>query len=45
MEPATITTPKDFSENTLFSVNQEFAVVKNGKAQRRGKVCIFNISL
>ncbi|XP_019847093.1 cullin-5 [Bactrocera dorsalis] len=38
MEPATITTPKDFSENTLFSVNQEFAVVKNGKAQRRGKM-------
>lgn len=38
MEPTTITTPKDFSENTSFSVNQEFAVVKNGKAQRRGKV-------
>lgn len=30
--------PKDFAENTLFYVNQEFAVVKNNKSQRRGKV-------
>lgn len=30
--------PKDFTENTLFWINQEFAIVKNGKSQRRGKV-------
>lgn len=37
MEP-NCPTPKDFTENTLFYVNQEFAIVKNGKSQRRGKV-------
>uniref|UniRef100_A0A1A9VBC5 Cullin-5 n=1 Tax=Glossina austeni TaxID=7395 RepID=A0A1A9VBC5_GLOAU len=37
MEP-NCPTPKDFTENTLFQVNQEFAVVKNGKSQRRGKL-------
>lgn len=37
MEP-NCPTPKDFAENTLFYVNQEFAVVKNNKSQRRGKV-------
>ncbi|XP_312548.6 cullin-5 [Anopheles gambiae] len=36
-EPA-ISNPKDFTENTLFWVNQEFAIIKNGKPQRRGKV-------
>ncbi|XP_071955797.1 cullin-5-like [Antedon mediterranea] len=30
--------PKDFSESTLFWVNQEFAVIKNGKVQKRGKI-------
>lgn len=30
--------PKDFAENTQFWVNQEFALVKNGKPQRRGKI-------
>lgn len=30
--------PKDFAENTLFWINQEFASIKNGKPQRRGKV-------
>ncbi|XP_073844788.1 cullin-5-like [Musca autumnalis] len=37
MEP-NCPSPKDFTENTLFYVNQEFAVVKNGKSQRRGKL-------
>lgn len=36
-EPA-VGNPKDFAENTLFWINQEFALVKNGKPQRRGKV-------
>ena len=30
--------PKDFTENTLFWINQEFSIIKNGKVQRRGKV-------
>lgn len=30
--------PKDFTENTIFWINQEFALIKNGKTQRRGKV-------
>lgn len=38
MEPVGLT-PKDFAENTLFWINQEFAIIKNGKIQRRGKVC------
>ncbi|XP_054163492.1 cullin-5-like isoform X2 [Oppia nitens] len=29
---------KDFDDSTIFSINQEFAVIKNGKPQRRGKV-------
>lgn len=33
--------PKDFAENTIFWINQEFAIVKNAKPQRRGKVCSF----
>lgn len=33
--------PKDFAENTLFWINQEFASIKNGKPQRRGKVRTF----
>ncbi|KAJ8933631.1 hypothetical protein NQ314_013894 [Rhamnusium bicolor] len=30
--------PKDFSEHTVFWVNQDFALIKNGKSQKRGKV-------
>ncbi|XP_018328202.1 cullin-5 [Agrilus planipennis] len=30
--------PKDFTENTVFWINQEFALIKNGKPQRRGKI-------
>lgn len=36
-EPA-VQNPKDFSENTTFWINQEFALVKNAKPQRRGKI-------
>ncbi|KAJ6636607.1 Cullin-5 [Pseudolycoriella hygida] len=37
MEPI-VQTPKDFTENSVFWINQEFAVIKNGKVQRRGKM-------
>lgn len=37
-QTTTITGPKDFQENTMFWVNQEFALIKNNKLQRRGKV-------
>ncbi|KAL7293716.1 hypothetical protein TKK_0012788 [Trichogramma kaykai] len=30
--------PKDYSLGTKFWVNQEFAIVKNGKMQKRGKI-------
>lgn len=30
--------PKDFDDSTMFWVNQDFAVIKNGKLQKRGKV-------
>lgn len=30
--------PKDFTEQTVFWINQDFALIKNGKSQRRGKV-------
>ncbi|XP_054000484.1 cullin-5 isoform X1 [Hylaeus anthracinus] len=30
--------PKDFANDTRFWVNQEFAIVKNGKLQKRGKI-------
>ncbi|XP_075226814.1 cullin 5 [Lycorma delicatula] len=33
-----VQSPKDFDENTTFWVNQEFALVKNGKLQKRGKI-------
>ncbi|KMQ97503.1 cullin-5 [Lasius niger] len=32
------TTPKDFANDTRFWVNQEFAIIKNGKMQKRGKI-------
>ncbi|XP_072386567.1 cullin-5 [Diabrotica undecimpunctata] len=34
----TVTAPKDFTEHTVFWVNQDFALIKNGKSQKRGKV-------
>lgn len=30
--------PRDFNDSTLFWINQQFAVVKNGKEQNRGRV-------
>lgn len=30
--------PKDFNENTMFWINHEFCIIKNGKSQKRGKV-------
>merc|ERR1719483_1378141 len=30
--------PAEWDENTLFWINQEFALVKNGKVQRRGRI-------
>ncbi|XP_023246522.1 cullin-5 isoform X2 [Copidosoma floridanum] len=30
--------PKDFSQATKFWINQEFALIKNGKLQKRGKI-------
>lgn len=37
MEPV-VQSPKDFAEHTLFWINQDFAIIKNGRIQRRGKV-------
>lgn len=36
-EPA-VQVPKDFDENTVFWINQEFSLIKNGKPQKRGKI-------
>jgi cullin-5 len=33
-----VTAPKDFTEHTVFWVNQDFALIKNAKPQKRGKV-------
>lgn len=33
-----IKTLKDFTNNTMFWVNQEFCMIKNGKVQKRGKM-------
>ncbi|ERL89888.1 hypothetical protein D910_07247 [Dendroctonus ponderosae] len=33
-----VSAPKDFDEHTVFWVNQDFALIKNGKPQKRGKV-------
>ncbi|VDM96638.1 unnamed protein product [Thelazia callipaeda] len=30
--------PRDFNDSTLFWINQQFAVVKNGKEQNRGRI-------
>ncbi|CAH1799922.1 unnamed protein product, partial [Owenia fusiformis] len=36
--PPDTRSPKDFHDSTLFWVNQEFALIKNGKVQKRGKI-------
>ncbi|KAF6038017.1 hypothetical protein EB796_003675 [Bugula neritina] len=33
-----VTTPKDFLDTTMFSINEQFAPLKNGKIQKRGKI-------
>ena len=33
-----VTKPSDFSEDSKFSINHDFCVMKNGKPQKRGKV-------
>ncbi|XP_031567625.1 cullin-5-like isoform X2 [Actinia tenebrosa] len=33
-----VRSPKDFTDASMFRVNQEFALIKNGKVQKRGKV-------
>eukprot|EP00118_Oscarella_pearsei_P008730 m.46496 g.46496 ORF g.46496 m.46496 type:complete len:786 (+) comp33701_c0_seq2:3-2360(+) len=33
-----VKSPKDFNDDSLFSINQGFVVVRNGKVQKRGKV-------
>ncbi|KAJ8315497.1 hypothetical protein KUTeg_007647 [Tegillarca granosa] len=33
-----VKSPKDFDDSTNFMVNQEFALIKNGKVQKRGKI-------
>ncbi|XP_038675037.1 cullin-5 isoform X2 [Scyliorhinus canicula] len=33
-----VSSPKDFTEGTLFSVNQDFSLIKNSKVQKRGKI-------
>ncbi|XP_015515135.1 cullin-5 [Neodiprion pinetum] len=37
VEPSTYS-PKEFAHDTRFWVNHEFAIVKNGKLQKRGKI-------
>ncbi|GAB6032838.1 Cullin-5 [Chamberlinius hualienensis] len=33
-----VKTPKEFEENSLLSINHDFALIKNGKPQKRGKI-------
>ncbi|KAA0701878.1 Cullin-5 [Triplophysa tibetana] len=33
-----VNSPKDFTDSTLFFVNQEFSLIKNSKVQKRGKI-------
>ncbi|KAM7398855.1 hypothetical protein PAMP_018164 [Pampus punctatissimus] len=33
-----VSSPKDFTDSTLFYVNQEFSLIKNSKVQKRGKI-------
>uniref|UniRef100_A0A8C9ZNX5 Cullin-5 n=1 Tax=Sander lucioperca TaxID=283035 RepID=A0A8C9ZNX5_SANLU len=35
---APVSSPKDFTDSTLFYVNQEFSLIKNSKVQKRGKI-------
>ncbi|XP_034940413.1 cullin-5 isoform X2 [Chelonus insularis] len=37
VEPAALN-PKDFAHDSRFWVNQEFAIIKNGKLQKRGRI-------
>lgn len=36
--PGTVTKPSEFDENTLFYINHQFGIMKNGKLQKRGKL-------
>ncbi|WAR07183.1 CUL5-like protein [Mya arenaria] len=36
--PGEVKSPKDITDGTEFWVNQEFALIKNGKVQKRGKL-------
>uniref|UniRef100_A0A8K9UTB4 Cullin-5 n=1 Tax=Oncorhynchus mykiss TaxID=8022 RepID=A0A8K9UTB4_ONCMY len=36
-EPS-VSSPKDFTDSTLFYVNQDFSLIKNSKVQKRGKI-------
>uniref|UniRef100_A0A8C5DNZ2 Cullin-5 n=1 Tax=Gouania willdenowi TaxID=441366 RepID=A0A8C5DNZ2_GOUWI len=33
-----VSSPKDFTDSTLFYVNQDFSLIKNTKVQKRGKI-------
>ena len=33
-----VTKPSEFTEDTLFKINHDFAILKNGKLQKRGKI-------
>lgn len=33
-----VPSPKEFNENTIFWINEQFSIVKNGKLQKRGKI-------
>ncbi|XP_077975041.1 cullin-5-like [Styela clava] len=33
-----VSSPKDFNNSTLFSVNHQYALIKNGKVQKRGRI-------
>ena len=33
-----VTKPSEFTEDTLFKINHDFAIMKNGKLQKRGKI-------
>lgn len=33
-----VQSPRDFTENSIFFVNQDFSLIKNGKVQKRGKI-------
>lgn len=35
-----VSKPNDFTDNTQFWINHEFAMIKNGKVQKRGKVSL-----